>query len=93
MIFKKWLVNSTDGDATAEVQLIDGRIRVPRGGWVGVTDREADHEDVVQAIRRNWIKVVEVEPKSPEVPEVRKPKISNAADEGGDKAPPKKKKE
>lgn len=54
----KYVVNISQ----AEVQMIDGKVKVPFKGYVPVSLREADHDDVVDCIRRKWIVLREREP-------------------------------
>jgi len=54
----KYLVNIS----SAEVQLIEGKVKVPFKGCVPVSKKEADHDDVADCIRRKWVKLVEREP-------------------------------
>lgn len=54
----KYLVNISD----AEVQLIEGKVKVPFKSYVPVSKREADHDDVADCIRRKWVKLIDREP-------------------------------
>lgn len=56
----KWLVNISD----AEVQLNDGRVRVPFKGWERVTERIADSEETIDCITRGWLVQYDSEPKN-----------------------------
>lgn len=73
-IFEKYAVNKSQGI----VQIIDGRVRIPVGGWRGLTRIEVQHADVVDALRREWIELVDEQPKSPEEPPRKPIKLFNA---------------
>lgn len=83
-MFVKYAVNI---DPIAEVQLIDGRIRIKIGGWEGLTAREIEHDDVVQAVRRNWIRLDDKEPTTAKAPEQPKPHIINTDAKQGTQTP------
>ena len=63
-IYKAYAVNKSD----AEVQLIDGSVKIPIGGWRGLTAREVEHEDIIYALRREWIVVQVDKPTTLETP-------------------------
>jgi hypothetical protein len=64
-LYSKYVVNKSTG----EVQLIDGKVRIPLGGWRGLTTKELEHEDIVYALRRDWIELKDTQPTTPETPE------------------------
>jgi hypothetical protein len=72
-IYSKYAVNKSEG----EVQLIDGKVRIPIGGWKGLTTRELEHEDIIYALRRDWIEIKDSEPTTPEAPERPALKVIN----------------
>jgi len=72
-IYAKYAVNKSGG----EVQLIDGKVRIVVGGWEGLTRNELEHEDIVYAIRRDWIELVDEEPQTPRKPERKPLKLIN----------------
>lgn len=71
-MFTKYAINIT-ADPKAEVQLLDGRLKIAIDGWQGITEREEDHDDIVFAVRRKWIRLDEAEPKSSQAPVQPKP--------------------
>lgn len=73
-IFVKYAVNKSQG----VVQIVDGRVRIPVGGWKGLTRIEVDHPDIVDALRRDWIDLVDQKPTSPEDPPKKPLKIYSA---------------
>lgn len=54
----KYVVNIS----SAEVQMIDGKVKVPFRDYVPVSAKEAAHDDVVDCIRKKWIMLLEYEP-------------------------------
>lgn len=73
-LFIKYAINKSNG----VVQIIDGRVRIPLGGWRGLTRIEAEHPDVVDALRRDWIDLVDHEPTLPENPPKKPIKLYNS---------------
>lgn len=84
-IYTKFAVNKSQG----EVQLIEGKVKIPVGGWKGLTAKELEHEDIVYALRRDWIELVKDAPSGPETPE-KLPLTFVSSKEGGSTEPPKK---
>ncbi len=63
----KYLINTLN----SHVQMMDGRLTVKRGEYIQITDKEAEHEDVIFAIRRGWVKLensIPTEPVAPSTP-------------------------
>lgn len=57
----QFIVNQLDH----QLQLLDGNVKLlPNGGWARITDAQAEHEDVVYALNRNWATLTTKEPKS-----------------------------
>lgn len=54
----KYLVNLTESHFSAD----DNRIFVKRGQYAPITASEAEHDDVIFAIRRGWVEVTDKEP-------------------------------
>lgn len=66
----KYLQNLTETHFSAD----DNRIFVKRGEYQPITNEEAEQADVVFAIRRGWVKVLDKEPidyEKPELPEIK----------------------
>lgn len=84
-MFAKFAVNKTE----AEVQMIDNRLCIVVGGWRGITEEELKHPDIVYALRKDWIELLDKEPKKPESPPRRKVKTIGAQDPeyAGEKTP------
>ena len=84
-MFAKYAVNLTDNT----VQLIDNKITIVGNGWRGLTQGELDHPDVIYAIRKDWIKLEEKQPKGPESPKRKPIKVYTQASEdySGSKEP------
>lgn len=76
-MFVKYAVNITK-EPKAEVQMIDGRVRVAIDGWEGITAREVDHDDIVHAVRKGWIKLEDAQPTVEKAPEQPKPYKADA---------------
>jgi hypothetical protein len=66
-MFDAYLVNKTK-DPGAEVQVLDGNVKVPIDGWVPVTKKELEDTSIIFAVRRGWVEVVMEEPKTPKAP-------------------------
>lgn len=76
----KYLVNLLE----SHIQMMDNRLTVKRGDFIPITDKEAEHEDVIFAIRRGWARLDDKAPSEPAVapaPEVTfgKPAIQGAS--------------
>lgn len=78
-LFTNYAVNISD----TEVQMIDNRVVIKKGGWKGLTAREVDHEDVIYALRKGWIKLSATEPKTEEDPAKVEVKLSKPSDFSG----------
>lgn len=65
---EKYLINKLK----TNVSLVDDRIQIKPLASIPVAQTELEHEDVIDAIRRNWVEVSEV---SVTAPETAQPKI------------------
>lgn len=84
--YTKFAVNTAKPEA--EVQLIDGQIKIAIGGWAGLTRNEIDHPDIIGSMRKGWIKVQDIEPKGEAAPELPGPEISTVKTVQGTETPP-----
>jgi hypothetical protein len=84
-MFAKYAVNLSQ----AEVQMIDNQIKIPVGGWEGITKTELDHVDVIYAVRQKWIKLQDKEPTTDKSPPKQAVTTINADDPSfsGEKEP------
>ena len=41
----------------ANVSLIEGKVLIPVGGKISISDQEATHSDVMHALRKGWISI------------------------------------
>ena len=57
----KYLINKL----TTNVSLVDNRIRIAPLGSVQVSQAELEHSDVIDAIRRNWVRESDVPTSQP----------------------------
>lgn len=84
-MFAKYAVNKTD----SEIQMLDNKLCIVVNGWMGVTEEELRHPDILYALRKDWISLEEKEPKKPSKPAKPRLKTHNAQDPAfsGEKEP------
>lgn len=60
----KYLVNLLE----SHIQMMDNKLFVKRGEHIQITDKEAEHEDVIYAIRNKWAELRDQEPNGSSTP-------------------------
>jgi len=81
----KFVINQTE----TNIGLFGSKYLIPIGGWLKLTNEQAATEEVIEAVRRGWIKISATEPAPAQVVqpkiEISEPPVM------GSKTPPKKK--
>lgn len=83
----RYLLNTSD---THETQLLDGKVRVPAGGWAEITEAQSESEEVQDCVRRNWVKLETKKPSGKSDPDPT-PVVAETPAVVGLTEPPKKK--
>lgn len=60
----KYLINTSK----TTVSMLDGQITLPVGEWIEISNRDAEHQHVEDAVRRGWVSLKNTPPTDKSVP-------------------------